>query len=85
METIKKAATGIQRMSIVLWCVTAIVVIHWINLYYSQPVLESGVIVPVPNMVSEYVTITAMSLIATLGGVDVLKRAKELKTMTEQK
>ncbi len=69
VEAIKTAVIGIKKMSIILWCVTAIVVIVFLAYFYSQP-SEDSTAVSIPTAV----VITAMTLIAALGGADVLKQ-----------
>jgi len=61
VEIAKKAAMGIKRMSVILWCVSAIVMIVFLHLCYVE---EMGA-----------ASITAMTLIAALGGVDVWKKS----------
>lgn len=67
-KTGKNAVMSVKRMSVILWCVTAIVLIVWLNLFYAQ-VTEEGCTLQIP----QYITVTAMSLIAAMGGVDVWK------------
>jgi hypothetical protein len=63
---IKNAGIGMKRMGVILWCVLAIVVIVFLALHYST----AGKEVPMP------IIITAMTLVAALGGVDVWKQRK---------
>ncbi len=60
-DQIRKVAIGIKRMAVIIWCVTGIVGVC----YLAQP--ESGTI-------ETPIIITAMTLIAALGGVDVWKQ-----------
>jgi hypothetical protein len=69
-EVVKKAAMTLKKMSVILWCVTAIVVIVFLAYFYGQPAVDGGNAVEVPTAV----IITAMTLIAGLGGADVLKQ-----------
>jgi hypothetical protein len=62
-EVVKNTVIGIKRMGVILWCVAAIVGVT----YLSKP--GTGEI-PMP------VIITAMTLIAAMGGVDVWKQGK---------
>ncbi len=62
-EEIKNAVIGIKRMSVILWCVAAIAVVT----YLAKPVTGD---IPTP------IVITAMTLIAALGGVDVWKQGR---------
>jgi hypothetical protein len=62
-DTIKKGAISIKRMGVILWCVTAICVV----VYITKPTTGE---VPIS------VIVTAMTLIAAMGGVDVWKQAK---------
>jgi hypothetical protein len=58
-EMIKNAAMGIKRMAVVICCVIAIGAIDVYHTYSAEP-MTAG-------------TITAITLIAALGGVDVWK------------
>jgi hypothetical protein len=71
VEAIKNAALGIKRMSVIIWCVTAIVTIIFLSYHYGQR--------PEAVLISPYVIITAMTLIAGLGGIDIYKQAKLFK------
>ena len=71
-EVVKKAVMGVKRMGVILWCVTAIVLLVFLNLHYGNPEVEGKVVF----QLSEYITITAMTLIAALGGVDVWKQGR---------
>jgi Na+/H+ antiporter NhaD/arsenite permease-like protein len=62
-EGIKKAVIGGKRMFVILWCVAAIVAVA----YLAKP--STGEL-PTP------IVITAMTLIAAMGGVDVWKQGK---------
>jgi hypothetical protein len=62
-EVIKNTVMGVKRMGVILWCVAAITVVT----YMAKPV--SGDI-PTP------IVITAMTLIAAMGGVDVWKQGR---------
>ncbi len=62
-ETVKNAVIGTKRMGVILWCVTAIAVVAFI----AKPVTGD---IPTP------IVITAMTLIAALGGVDVWKQGR---------
>ncbi len=77
-ETVKNAVMGIKRMGVILWCVAAIVLLVFLNLHYGQ-VGEDG---KAGFQLSEYITITAMTLIAAMGGVDALKQGRLLKQGT---
>jgi phosphate/sulfate permease len=59
-ETTKKAAIGLKRMGVLMWCVMAIVVVVFMHLAYT-------VTMGAPAL-------TAMTLIAAMGGVDVWKQ-----------
>ncbi len=74
-EVVKNAVMGVKRMGVILWCVMAIVLLVFLNLHYGQAGSEGQVAVKLP----EYMTITAMTLIATLGGVDVWKQGRQAK------
>jgi heme/copper-type cytochrome/quinol oxidase subunit 2 len=67
-ETVKNAVMSMKKMSVLIWCVTAIVVIVFLTYHYSKP--TDGTAVSVPTSVA----ITAMTLVAALGGADVLKQ-----------
>ena len=58
-DVVKKAVIGFNRMLVVICCVIAIVVIDIYHTYQSEP-MTAG-------------TITAITLICALGGVDVWK------------
>ncbi len=60
----KKAPMGVKRMGVILWCVTAICAI----VYMAKPVTGE-----VPTSV----VVTALTLIAALGGVDRWKQVKD--------
>ncbi len=62
-ETAQKAVIGIKRMGVILACVAAITVVCWM----AKPVSGN---IPTP------VVITAMTLIAAMGGVDVWKQGR---------
>lgn len=62
-EVIKNSVIGIKRMGVILWCVAAIAAVT----FMSKP--ETGDI-------STPIVITAMTLIAALGGVDVWKQGR---------
>lgn len=62
-EKVRNAVIGIKRMGVILWCVTAIVSIVFLSLHYAE---DMGA----PS-------ITAMTLIAALGGVDVWKQGRD--------
>ena len=71
-ETLAKASISIRRMGVILWCVAAIVSLVFMNLYYAEH----------DKTIPQYITITAMTFIAALGGVDVWKQGllpKEVK------
>ncbi len=72
-ETLKKAAIGINRMAVILWCVMAEVTIVWLALEQNITDVEGVVKIALP----EYIIITAMTLVAALGGVDRWKQPKE--------
>ncbi len=55
---------GVKRMGVIFWCVTAICVVT----YLAKP--DTG---EMPTAI----VITAMTLIGTLGGVDVWKQGKQ--------
>lgn len=63
-DTVKSAAIGIKRMGVILWCVAAICLV----VYITRP--DTG---ETPMVV----IITALTLIAALGGVDRLKQVKD--------
>jgi predicted transglutaminase-like protease len=67
-EVVKKAVMSMKKMSVIIWCVTAIVVIVWLAFFYGQPSGDSTA-VTVPSAV----VITAMTLVAALGGADTLR------------
>ncbi len=69
METAKNAVMGIKRMGVILWCVTAIVLIVFLCLYYADA----------KEVVPTSLIITAMTLVAALGGVDVWKQSKAME------
>ncbi len=60
-ENVKKTVMGVKRMGVILWCVTAISAI----VYMSKPATGD-----IPTSI----VITAMTLIAAMGGVDVWKQ-----------
>ncbi len=60
---VRNTVMGAKRMGVILWCVTAIGVVTWL----SKPVTGD---IPTP------IVITAMTLIAAMGGVDVWKQGK---------
>ncbi len=62
-ETVKNAVMGIKRMGVILWCVAGISGVA----YMAKP--DTGEIAPA-------IVITAMTLIAALGGVDVWKQGR---------
>ena len=62
-EQLRNAVIGIKRMGVILWCVAAIVNIIFLHLSYDVEMT--------------YPSITAMTLIAALGGVDVWKQGKQ--------
>ena len=62
-EAIKKAVIGGKRMFVILWCVTAITAVA----YMAKPTTGE---IPTP------IVITAMTLIAAMGGVDVWKQGR---------
>jgi hypothetical protein len=68
-EVVKKAVMSMKKMSVIIWCVTAIVVIVFLAFFYGQPAVDGGNAVEVPSAV----VITAMTLIAALGGADTLR------------
>ncbi len=57
---IKKAAMGARKMAVIMWCVLAITAIMFMHIMWDK---DAG-----------YAGITAMALIAALGGVDVWKQ-----------
>jgi hypothetical protein len=59
VDAIKTATMGLKRMSVVICCVLSITVIDVYHAYVMEP-MGAG-------------TITAITLIAALGGVDVWK------------
>jgi hypothetical protein len=61
-EQVRNAVIGIKRMGVILWCVAAITLIVFLNLHYAEPTGAPS--------------ITAMTLIAALGGVDVWKQGR---------
>lgn len=74
MSEFKNAVMGVKRMGVILWCVAAIVLIIFLNLSYGHiDDGNGGTHMPV------YVTITAMTLIAAMGGVDVWKQGRPVK------
>ncbi len=62
-EIVKNTVIGVKRMGVILWCVTAIGVCAWL----AKPVTGD---IPTP------IVITAMTLIAAMGGVDVWKQGR---------
>ena len=62
-EVIKNTVIGVKRMSVILGCVAAIVGV----VYLCKPVTGD---MPTP------IVITAMTLIAAMGGVDVWKQGR---------
>ena len=74
-NTAKNTAMGIKRMGVILWCVAAIVLVVWLTLSYSSPNDAGEIEHPVPVSV----IITAITLIAALGGVDVWKQGRIAK------
>jgi hypothetical protein len=62
-EVIKNTVMGAKRMGVILWCVAAIAFVTWL----AKP--DTGDI-PTP------IVITAMTLIAAMGGVDVWKQGR---------
>jgi hypothetical protein len=65
-DTVKKATMGVKRMGIILWCVTAICYLS----YLSKPATGE-----VPTAV----IVTAMTLIAAMGGVDKWKQVMDAR------
>ncbi len=65
-QAAKAGAMNLKRMSVILWCVTAIILIVWLNLFYGNGSEEN-------NILPHYVNVTALTLIAALGGADVWK------------
>ena len=61
-EKVRNAVIGIKRMGVILWCVAAIVMIIYLHLSYETDMA--------------YPSITAMTLIAAMGGVDVWKQGR---------
>lgn len=61
-DQIKNAVMGIKRMGVILWCVAAIVLIVFLHLHYAEDLKAPS--------------ITAMTLIAAMGGVDVWKQGR---------
>lgn len=59
-KAVYDAAMGIKRMGVILWCVLAITAIIGLHLYFKEDIKAGA--------------ITAMTLIAALGGVDVWKQ-----------
>jgi phosphate/sulfate permease len=61
-QPVRNAVIGVKRMGVILWCVTAIVAIVFLHLHYAE---DMGA----PS-------ITAMTLIAAMAGVDVWKQGR---------
>lgn len=62
-EVIKNTVIGVKRMGIILWCVAAIAAVT----YMAKPATGD-----IPTSI----VITAMTLIAAMGGVDVWKQGR---------
>lgn len=58
-KTVKKAVMGVRRMTVIIFCVVGIAAIDIVHAVLMEP-MTAG-------------TITAITLIAALGGVDVWK------------
>ena len=63
VEQIRKTVIGVKRMGVILWCVAAIAGI----VYLAKPVTGD---------IPASIVITAMTLIAAMGGVDVWKQGR---------
>ncbi len=63
VEPIKKAVIGVKRMGVIFWCVAAICYVAAL----AKP--DTGI----PTAV----VISAMTLIAAMGGVDVWKQGRD--------
>ncbi len=62
-DQVRKTVIGAKRMGVILWCVAAIAGI----VYLAKPATGD---IPTP------IVITAMTLIAAMGGVDVWKQGR---------
>jgi hypothetical protein len=65
----KGAVIGLKRMGVIFWCVLAIVMVVFLNLHYAEDMGAAS--------------ITAMTLIAAMGGVDVWKQGSSPHGKTE--
>jgi hypothetical protein len=61
-DQIKSVVMGGKRMGVILWCVAAITFVVWTHLHYNEDIGAGA--------------ITAMTLIAAMGGVDVWKQGR---------
>lgn len=77
-DAIKNAAMGIKRMGVIFWCVGAIVLIIFLALSYGQPGTDGKSVA-----ISDGILYAAITVIGTLGGVDVWKQGKIAKMMGE--
>ena len=64
MSETPKNTVGVKRMGVILWCVAAICVVVWMAK-------------PTTGEVPTSVIVTALTLIAALGGVDRWKQARD--------
>lgn len=63
VEPIKKAVIGIKRMGVIFWCTAAICYV-------------TGLAKPSDGEIPTAIIISAMTLVAAMGGVDVWKQGR---------